>query len=117
LLREDNSFTSRDSLIAAYEALFGDAFPALNTILKELKGGNGGRLKSLAVLRHVMVHKGGIADSDFSEDVQHDPALKIIDIGERIVLDGEMVTELVTSSIKNGSDLLAFANDWLAVPA
>jgi hypothetical protein len=110
VLRDDFPFIRLSGIIETYKRTFNERDPLLQPIVNELRRGS---LKSLAALRHVLVHCGGIADKDFIDGVQHDADLRQIKIAQRVTFDGQAVANLVHSAINNGCNLVRYADQWL----
>jgi hypothetical protein len=67
----------------------------------------------LSAVRNVLVHKGGIADSEFVNTVKQFPEFSGISIGTRIPVDGKMIRDLVGPAIEKSIALIRAVDEWI----
>jgi hypothetical protein len=70
-------------------------------------------LRYLAKVRNVYVHNGGKADKEFVQSVREHPRLSAFQENQIIELDGTLVVELVSASIRRSKALIAFVDKWI----
>jgi len=73
-------------------------------------------IKALAVLRHLLVHKGGIVDQKFLNQCSEKPVVTEFSefgIGQEIKINGEIVRSLVDPCIRHGYELIQLVDDWM----
>jgi hypothetical protein len=108
LTRSKWTFTRRAEALDAYVKAFGKAEQHRFNAIFESNG-----LKWLAATRHCLVHRGGIADSDFRKQVTGHKTLGAIKERAPIVLSGDLVKEFVEEVVVQSADLIAFVDGWL----
>jgi hypothetical protein len=97
-------FDKLEYIREAYE----DAFGGNNTVI--LKNTC---LDTLHVVRNVLVHNAGVADGDYLRRKSILPTSAIVEKGEPIPLDGELVVELVAPALELGNKLIESVDQWL----
>lgn len=68
---------------------------------------------ALSVLRNVLVHKAGLADSQYADAAKDLPGLPNVPIGSMVPLDGEMVANLVNGVLDSVRDLVMAVDAWI----
>lgn len=111
-------FNSLEGLEAAYNCAFRfsnkKGQTAVDPNVKVWFQGDGrAELNVLHALRHVIVHRGGKADSRFLSRVVGVDAFRGLEVRDSIELNGSLVAECTTASIKCGARLLAGVDQWL----
>ena len=72
---------------------------------------------ALSVLRNVLVHKSGVADSMFLTEVARIPLLapfRGLKPGSAVNISGDNVFSIITPTVGNGYTLVKAVDDWLA---
>jgi hypothetical protein len=104
-------FTSRrlDSLCESFRRAFcGDAH--INAVVGSKE------VKALALLRHLLVHKGGFVDRQFLNQCSGDPVVNefsTLGLNQEIKINGGMVRSLVDPCIRRGYELVKLVDDWM----
>jgi hypothetical protein len=70
-------------------------------------------LRYLSAVRNVLVHKAGIADKEFCDEVLTMAQLATIKEGQRASLDGQLTLDLVNPAIQASVQLIQAVDDWL----
>jgi hypothetical protein len=105
LLKPKFDLTSLSNIRDAYYAAFGKVQPLADLFEDE-------DLNLLEACRHVIVHRGGIADAEF---VSRTRRMNIaVEEGAPLPLDGRLVSKLANASTAAGCKLLAFLDGQLA---
>lgn len=101
-------FRRRDSFREAYDFAF-RSDPAINAAV----GHNA--LDGLGGVRHLLVHKGGLVDQGFMDDVDKAPRLLKFNaaLKKPLQFNGELVREIVDDAADQGYNLLRAVNAWL----
>jgi hypothetical protein len=98
-------FQSRGGIARVYATTFGDK--KTDVLFDDQT------LRWLAATRHCIVHKGSIADDEFTNKVKTHETLKRVQADQRIPITGDLVRELVDSASTQGIALIEFMRDWL----
>ena len=72
-------------------------------------------LDALSVIRNLIVHKGGIADSNYVKDAKNAPAAPQLKENEVLHLDGEKCRNLILPVVKLCVCLVEAVDSWLSV--
>ena len=107
LLRKKWDFGRRDEAQEAYQVVFGMDKAAKDEMRDIFRNRD---LQSIAALRNALVHRGGIADDEFTSLVKQHPTLNAIEAGKPIPLDGSLIAPLVENAKEHGLRLLNFVN-------
>lgn len=106
ILRVKFGFDSMEGSLKAYEAAFGEDRNFTKVFrLPSLRTAN--------AIRNVMIHKGGLADLDFINDVRGVRRWSAVNIDDEVLLDGKVVSVLAWACIKSSLTLLAGVDHWL----
>jgi hypothetical protein len=98
---------SLDGMREAYAAASFDGDEIISGVLASKE------LDSLALVRNVLVHNGGIADEEYVRRTKSLPSMPTADIGQPILLDGEIIANLARPVVGLGRDLLIGVDEWL----
>ena len=107
-LRSKCDFVRRRGAKDAYVRIFRESKAQMESIFED-EG-----LVLLAGIRNLLVHKVGKFDAEFQKIAKNHPTLSKPKIGERILLDGDLVKALVTASVSQSKALLDFVDGWLS---
>lgn len=72
-------------------------------------------LDLLSLVRNLLVHKGGQADSVYEKDSKNIPNAPKLGFRGKIQIDGKFASDLVNPAIRCGVDLLKAVDRWLEV--
>lgn len=106
-LRDKLPFASLKSIKQAYGYAFSMDETAIKTALMSPD------LHFLSETRHILVHKGGKPDRKFKAAIKGHALARKIAKADRISVDGEKVTDLLTRTINPSFDLLKAVDDWI----
>jgi hypothetical protein len=101
ILGEKFDFSGVSGIRVAYRAAFGTDCPVLEAPLRDRD------LCRLEATRHLIVHRGGVIDQEYSDRVQTDAA-----IGDFLTLSTESFQSLVNIAIGSGASLLRYVDEW-----
>ena len=107
LLKVRYNFDRLDSMRDAYL----DAFPTSATEVHQVVTSTA--LDTLALVRNLIVHSGGIIDAAYLRRKSHLPERLLGEAGSAIELDGKIVAELVRPAIEAGQTLLQAVDRWI----
>ncbi len=110
--RGEPRFRSRSGIKVAYQK----AFPVDDEKIKEALQSDG--IDALALLRNVLVHKGGLADDDFKDGAKDNPllvALRAFDDRQPLKIDGEIIKAVIEPAARAGCDLLLAVDTWITM--
>jgi hypothetical protein len=124
LWREDRvKLGSLESISDSYKCTFcfkdkkNDQWQCPKQVEAWFEGKDYGWLRGLEQTRHVLVHRGGLADKPFLESAKDKhPAFSNIEENDRIPLDGELIRDFMIASIRRGKILLEGVDQWLNRP-
>lgn len=113
LLKRRFKFTSLSGIRRAYGAAFDPKRQ------RELTEGLDGVLAdssfdALSAVRNLIVHKSGVADDDYLEDMKSAPAAPKLTIGQRLSVTGRLVCDLIGPVTKQSVALLRAVDAWVA---
>jgi hypothetical protein len=104
------SFQKFRSIKFWYKTAFGKG------IEKFFRETESGYIRALSAVRNVILHKAGIADATYKNEVEKFPELNSVEENKLICLDGEIVRKLRNAAIAVGIELLLYI-DGLITPA
>jgi len=107
LLRDKFPFNSLDGIRQAYRMSFYKEATKLDASLSDKS------LDALSEIRNLITHKRAIVDQRYSQRAKDLPLAPKGQIGERILLDGEIMTALVSAGLDRCNDLIFAVDDWL----
>jgi hypothetical protein len=107
ILREKFNFNSLKGIREAYSVAFHKDTSKVDASLSDTS------LDALSEVRNLITHKGAIVDQRYSERTKDLPLAPEGQIGERISLDGAIVTALVGAGLDRCNDLIFAVDDWL----
>lgn len=107
ILREKFNFNSLNGIREAYSMAFHKDTSKVDASLSDKS------LDALSVVRNLITHKRAIVDQRYSERAKDLPLAPKGQIGERILLDGEIMTALVSAGLDRCNDLIFAVDDWL----
>jgi hypothetical protein len=107
ILKEKFAFTTLGGIREAYASAFHKDFDDIDTFIFNES------LDRLSALRNVIVHKGGIADSEYVRRAKDFSALPQTKAGEKVILDGKMVADLIADVIVECAGLAQKVDMWL----
>ncbi len=73
-------------------------------------------VKTLALLRHLLVHKGGFVDQQFLSQCSEEPVVNefsMFGLDQEIKMNGGMVRSLVDPCTRRGYELIKLVDDWM----
>ena len=101
------SFQRLENIKRVYSATFGEDAKKLFDDVE------GGYIHALYAFRNAFAHRAGEADSTFVEQVQRFPEFRGINVGDKLLLDGEQVKNMRDASIQLGRRLIQMADKVL----
>jgi hypothetical protein len=102
------SFDRLEDIRRAYaEAAFDDDKLPIGELLAEKS------LDVLSLTRQVVVHNGGLVDEAFLRRRADLPAELVVDVGEQLPLNGEIVAALIAPVMQLGWELIVAIDQWL----
>ncbi len=113
LLKRRFKFTSLSGIRRAYGAAFD---PKRQRELTEVLDGvlADSSFDALSAVRNLIVHKSGVADDDYLEDMKSAPAAPKLTIGQRLSVSGRLVCDLIGPVTKQSVALLRAVDAWVA---
>ncbi len=108
LLRKKWDFARRDRAIDAYQRASGKKNASLDAIF-----GNK-NLGWLAALRNAIIHNAGVADDEFVTLMRGHSFFGQLAEGDRIQVDGKLVSEFVNTVVEQGVNLIGFVNEKMS---
>lgn len=103
------TFRRLEALCASFRRAFCDD-AHINAVVRSKE------VKALALLRHLLVHKGGLVDQQFLNQCSEDPVVNefsMFGLNQEIKINGGMVRSLVDPCIRRGYELIQLVNDWI----
>ena len=101
------AFTTLSGIRDAYEAAFYKKSDVIDAIILD------NAFDQLSALRNVIVHKSAIADAEYVQRTKSIASLPKFQKGERIQLDGKIVSDLAFNCINKSFALLEAVDKWL----
>lgn len=108
ILREREKFISLTGIRRAYSSAFSVRSAVIDAELSSKA------LDALNVVRNLIVHTGGIADSIYVAAAQRIPAAPQLALNEPLTLDGAMARKLIDPVIICGKNLLEAVDAWVS---
>jgi hypothetical protein len=108
ILSEKYNFDRLEGMRLAYE----DAFPVRATEVHEIMKDRA--LDTLALVRNLIVHNGGIVDATYLRRKSDLPSKLVGELGSAIELDGEIAAEVIRPVIDAGQKLLRAVDKLIA---
>lgn len=107
VLRDRFEFSRLEGIREAYAAAFHKNSDHIDAALSD------DALDALSAVRNVIVHRAGIADTEYLRRSKH---LKLppANAGAPIHLDGQIVVNLVRPAFACGSKLIGAVDDWIS---
>jgi hypothetical protein len=105
ILKDNYVFSKHGDIGNAYASAFSDA-----TVTAAARNDS---IKHLAALRHILVHRGGVADVKFTGQVTAHPVLSRFVQGDQITIDGYLASDVISSAISSMFDLIHAVDTWL----
>jgi hypothetical protein len=105
VLREKFNFQRLSEIVRAYQSAFDDI-----NVRSAISSQD---LKALSEVRHVFVHRAGVADQDFVHEVRNIATLNHISIGDPISVDGEFIEKIVTPAVEAALHLIEAVDEWI----
>jgi hypothetical protein len=113
LLKDKINFTSLDGIREAYSLAFNPKRIKKSVVDAVDSALAGASLDALAAVRHVIVHKAGVADEDYVKAHKKLPEpLRVKD--QQVPLDATFVRELVEPVVERSHQLLTAVDEWIA---
>ncbi len=106
ILRKKYSFDRLDGIREGFEDAFSVDAEKIRAALS-VKA-----LDVLSALRNAIVHKAAIADSEYLSRAKSLP-LPQLSVGDKILLDGDLIVPPMKEAIKAGDDLLFAVDEWI----
>jgi len=103
------TFRRLEALYKSFERAFCDD-AGINAVVSSRE------IKALAVLRHLLIHKGGVVDKVFLDQCLEKPVVQdfsMFGLGREVTINGEMVRSLVDPVIKRGYELIQRTDNWM----
>jgi hypothetical protein len=112
LLRGNFRFSTLAGIREAYSAAFSETekrwrTESLDKILADKS------LDALASVRNLIVHRAGVADTEYVEAIRKGYAVPKLDLGQRLELDGETVRAFANATISSCTSLVIEVDKWL----
>ena len=102
------SFGSVSSIREAYSKTFDVRSADIDSILAD------GRLESLESVRHILVHKAGIADDKYEKTATRLGEIAIaLNSGDSFPIDGKIACELIEPVVRSGQSLIHAVDNWI----
>jgi hypothetical protein len=111
ILRAKFDFASLDGIREAYACAFTEAAAQIDRALIDTS------LDALSAIRNLIVHRDANADSEYLKKMKALSSLPKVEIGQHILLNGDIVVRLLKPAITTANQLLIAVDDWLAKPA
>jgi hypothetical protein len=111
ILRAKFNFASLDGIREAYSCAFNERSAQIDRALVDPA------IDALSAVRNVIVHRDAQADSEYVKKAKYLSSLPKAQIGQHILLDGDIVVRLLKPAISAANQLLIAVDDWLAKPA
>lgn len=105
-------FRSRTGIKKAYEKAFG----GFNEKIRECIYSDA--FDALGLLRNVLVHSAGIADTDFMDGVARNSLLSMYSsqrLGSPVKVDGEVIKTVLEPAVRMGCDLVLAVDTWVSL--
>jgi hypothetical protein len=107
ILKTKFRFTTLQGIRNAYEAAFYKEADAIDAMVQS------GLLGQLSALRNVIVHKSGIADSEYIQSAKEIKGLPELKSGDKLYIDGPMIAGLVPQAANLTNGLIYVVDEWL----
>jgi hypothetical protein len=106
ILRPRFEFTRLANIREAYSCAFSEKASRVDTALASKS------LDAISILRNALVHKAGRADAEY---LRRAAELKLPkpELGEPILLDGQVISNLVRPAIVTAGHLMTAVSDWI----
>ena len=101
------SLQKLENIKRLYAATFGE------DVKKLFDDVEGGYIHALYAFRNVLLHRAGEADSTFRDQVQRFPEFRGINVGDKLLPDGEQVKQMRDASVQLGRRLIQVADKVL----
>ena len=111
ILRAKFEFASLDGIREAYACAFTERSAQIDRALIDKS------LDALSAVRNVIVHRDAQADSEYIRKTKFLGSIPKAEIGQHILLDGDVVVRLLKPAISAANQLLIAVDDWLAKSA
>ena len=108
ILRTKFEFASLDGIREAYACAFTERSAQIDRALIDKS------LDALNAVRNVIVHRDAQADSEYIRKIKFLSSIPKAEIGQHILLDGDVVVGLLKPAISAANQLLIAVDDWLA---
>jgi hypothetical protein len=108
ILKDKFSFDRLDDIRRAYEQARFDGDEEIATLIHDSS------LDALSAVRNMIVHNGGIADSEYLSKRSCLPSGAIASLGEPVLFDGQLVSALIAPATQLGWTLIAAFDRWLS---
>jgi len=109
LLSKKYGFRRLESMCGSYETLFWDD-AKVKAVARSTE------IKSIALLRHLLVHKNGVVDQMFLDQCSQNPVVTrfaAFELGDEVLINGEMVRNLVEPVTNRGYELVQLVDQWI----
>ena len=107
-LKDRFRFDTLESLRIAYAAAFCQDYDRIDDLLANKE------IDALALIRNLLVHKGGVADQRYLDRASGLPNCPVADLWNPLHLDGEIVADVVSPVVRCGRDLIDAVDTWVA---
>lgn len=108
ILRPKFDFASLDGIREAYACAFTEGSAQIDRALVDKS------LDALSAVRNVIVHRDAQADSEYVRKTKFLSSIPKAEIGQHILLDGDVVVRLLKPAISAANQLLIAVDNWLA---
>jgi hypothetical protein len=108
ILRTKFEFASLDGIREAYACAFTERSAQIDRALIDKS------LDALSAVRNVIVHRDAQADSEYIRKTKFLSSIPKAEIGQHVLLDGDVVVGLLKPAISAANQLLIAVDDWLA---
>ena len=104
-------FTSLSGIRHAYASAFPEKTPSTAAIDAVLSSNP---LNILSAVRNLIVHKSGVADRDYLNDIKHAVGAPPLSLNDRLNVNGEIACNIIEPAIQCCVDLIVSVDSWLA---
>ena len=108
ILGADQNFSKLDGAMEAYKLAFSED----NEVILQIMGSPDFHL--LACIRNIIVHSSSFYDEAYLSNVKSISAAPRGDVGEKLMLDGAVVDQVLRAALSKSVELIAAIDRWLA---
>jgi hypothetical protein len=107
LLKKRFKFTTLGGIRKAYSVAFSKKSTAVDAALSKK------HLDGLSLIRNLIVHRAGVADTEYEERAKSVPDIPHLTDGQRLELTGKLSRSLIEPAILSAVDLVGAVNEWI----